>query len=111
MFLKWVEWLSPMKYAFSAMARLEFSGLALECTSSQMRAVVKEGTADEVVRVCPYASGDEYLATLNIQPFLTVGHCMLLLSLLAVCFILLACARRARQRAARARAPPRVLVG
>ena len=88
-FLKWVEWLSPMKYAFSAMARLEFAGLELACSSDQMRAVVESGSG-ELVSVCPYSSGDEYLETLNIQPFLTVSRCMLLLTALAVVFISLA---------------------
>ena len=45
-FLKWVEWLSPMKYAFSALARLEFAGLELDCARDQMRVVLKEGTSD-----------------------------------------------------------------
>ena len=85
-FLKWVEWLSPMKYAFSAMARLEFAGLELACSSDQMRVVV-ESDSGELVSVCPYSSGDEYLETLNIQPFLTVSRCMMLLTALAVAFI------------------------
>ena len=75
-----------MKYAFSAMARLEFADLELACASDQMRAVVESGSG-ELVSVCPYSSGDEYLETLNIQPFLTVSRCMLLLTALAVVFI------------------------
>ena len=84
-YLKWVEWISPMKYAFSGLARLEFAGLALECKRDQLRVVVE---SDSRARsVCPYSSGDEYLETLNIQPFLTVSRCMMLLTALAVAFI------------------------
>ena len=45
-YLVWLKWLSPMKYAFSAMARLEFAGLELACASDQMRAVVESGSGE-----------------------------------------------------------------
>jgi len=86
-YLEWAQWISPMKYAFSALASNEFEGLALECLDDQKRSFVKNG---QTVVVCPYPDGDAYLATLNIQGWLSIANCCLMLGVLLVTFTLLA---------------------
>ena len=77
--LMWIEFLSPMKYAFSALAQNEFTNLTLHCTPSQTRlvAVSQLGTP---VRICPIETGEAYLDNLNVQPFLTIPNCQWLLA-------------------------------
>lgn len=87
-YLAWIQWISPMKYAYSALAKNEFSGLDLYCKADQLRSVVTG--AGRLEYVCPYPSGDLYLDSLNIQPALTILNCCLLLALLAVVFTTLA---------------------
>jgi ABC-type multidrug transport system ATPase subunit len=86
-YLKWAQWLSPMKYAFSALAANEFSGLPLECLDDQKKTFVKNG---QTVVVCPFADGDAYLDTLNIQKWLTITNCCVMLAVLMVSFTALA---------------------
>jgi len=86
-YLDWAQWLSPMKYAFSALATNEFHGLPLECLDDQKMTFVKNG---QTVVICPYLDGDAYLDTLNIQEWLTIRNCCLMLALLTVTFMALA---------------------
>jgi len=86
-YLEWAQWLSPMKYAFSALAENEFSGLALDCLDSQKKTFSKNG---QTVRVCPYSDGDAYLDTLNIPKWLNITNCCLMLAGLTVVFMFLA---------------------
>jgi len=85
--LSWLEWISPMKYAFAALTQNEYTNLALYCQPDQLRKLVTPGG---VVQVCPLESGEAVLDQLNIQPFLTITNCLLLLCLLAGVFTLLA---------------------
>ncbi|CAE8632163.1 unnamed protein product [Polarella glacialis] len=87
-FLKWVEFISPMKYAFSALAMNEFDGLTLYCTDDQLRK--GPSTDGTIVKVCPFLSGQMYLDRLNIQSFLTIPMCCLLLAVMTVIFTILA---------------------
>jgi len=87
-YLGWVEWISPMKYAFAVLAQNEFSGLDLHCTADQLRKLIAQDNT--VVEVCPVPSGDHFLATLNIQSVLTIENCLLLLVVLTGAFTTLA---------------------
>ena len=54
----------------------------------QMRHIVaSDGTTLEA---CPFVSGDDFLATFNIQQFLTIPVCMILLLCLTLVFTALA---------------------
>lgn len=90
-YLVWFEWLSPMKYAFTALAVNEFEGLELHCTDAQVRTVLdrESGTA---IAICPIPDGDTYLQSLNLQEqdWLTVGNCNLIMVLYMVIFTVLA---------------------
>lgn len=116
--LLWLEWISPMKYAFSALAQNEFTNLTLYCTDDQMRTVgvvapvrtdagmpaADAPPAGQTFQICPIESGEVYLDNLNIQAFLDVPNCQRLLALEAFAFTCLAyfglefTSRRARSR-------------
>jgi len=87
-YLKWVEWISPPKYAFAGLAMNEFRGLELYCKPDQIRELLTEN--GEMVSVCTYTSGESYLERLNIQEFLDIGVCALLLTAICLCFTCLA---------------------
>lgn len=80
-YLVWVKWISPMKYAFSGLARNEYTKLSLYCTQSQYRQIPVNGT---VVQICPLPSGEAFLARLNIEEWLSVGMCCLLLGIITI---------------------------
>lgn len=107
--LIWVQWISPMKYSFSAIVQNEFNGLSLHCTDTQYRQIIVHTPAGEqIIKVCPYTTGDQYVDQLNIQAFLTIPMCMVLLAVMAVGFTLLAylglvlVSRRSRAKAKKA---------
>jgi len=89
-YLQWIEWISPMKYSFAALALNEFSGLKLHCEPDQLRTISSNGTGAPAVQICPISSGEAYLDNLNIQSFLTIANCQLLLFAMAVAFTVLA---------------------
>merc|ERR1719329_1851266 len=86
-FVRWMQWLSPAKYAFAGVSQNEFAGLSLHCTRQQLRSLVKAGTE---AKMCVFTSGDEVLETLNIEPVLTVSNCMAFLSASVMGFTTLA---------------------
>merc|ERR1711979_117825 len=61
-YLKWVEWISPSKYAFAALAQNEFEGLTLHCKPDQLRPVVSE--QGEMMELCHFLTGEDYLKQL-----------------------------------------------
>jgi len=85
----WVQWLSPAKYAFIAMARNEFGGLNLHCSADQIRVLPSEDGGG-LVPVCSFPSGEVYLDSLNFQSFLSIGACAAFLGAEAVAFTVLA---------------------
>lgn len=87
-YLAWLEWLSPTKYSFAAMAQIEFGGLSIRCTGKQLQ--TKFGEDGAAVEFCAIPSGDDFLDKLNIQEILTLRNCALLLVVLLVAFKVLA---------------------
>jgi hypothetical protein len=87
-YLFWVEWISPTKYAFAALAQIEFGGLKLHCTDKQMQKGI--GQDGNPFTFCPAASGEAVLEKLNIQEILTELNCALLLMVIVVVFKILA---------------------
>lgn len=83
-YLMWLEWISPAKYGFAALARNEFKGLDLRCRDSELLAVV--GNDGTEVKVCPFATGNDYYDTLNIQSFLDIPTCCIMLTLMTAVF-------------------------
>jgi ABC-type multidrug transport system ATPase subunit len=102
-YFTWLEWLSPPKYAFAAIAQTEFDGLRMTCTEEQWRNSVTE--TGSFSRVCPFTSGEAFLETLNIQDFLSVTNCgLFLIGLIFVfkCFAFLALLSLSRKASAQA---------
>eukprot|EP00455_Lapot_gusevi_P022245 TRINITY_DN2315_c0_g1_i8.p1 TRINITY_DN2315_c0_g1~~TRINITY_DN2315_c0_g1_i8.p1 ORF type:complete len:197 (+),score=73.98 TRINITY_DN2315_c0_g1_i8:106-696(+) len=60
-YFTWIQWLSPAKYGFAAVAFNEYEGLSFSCTDAQYR--VLNGT-----RICPVTSGDDLLTQLKFSP-------------------------------------------
>lgn len=87
-YLKWVEFISPMKYAFAALVQNEFDSLDLHCLPDQLRRV--PSTGGSVIEICPFPNGNAYLDQLNIQDYLTIPMCCIMLAVLTVCFTTLA---------------------
>jgi ABC-type multidrug transport system permease subunit len=69
----WVEWISPMKYAFAGLAQNEYTGLTLHCNPSELIQV------GDSTPICPFLEGEDFLETYNIQSFLTIGMCQIML--------------------------------
>jgi len=89
----WCMYLSPMKYAFTALVRIEFDGLPLRCTDGQLQQVldpVSNQNNQTAVEFCPFPSGDAYLRTLNLESWLTVGACQACLGGMALGLTILA---------------------
>jgi len=65
-FLSWISYISPMKYAFVALVKNEFTGLHLHCTDSQLTPVpiVVNGT-DTVLQICGRQSGEQVIDILG----------------------------------------------
>lgn len=87
-YLKWMEYISPMKYSFAALALNEFQGLELHCTPEQFKKIEKPDGS--FLLNCPFKTGEDYLANLNIQEFLDVQSCCLFLCAGTVLFTVLA---------------------
>ena len=59
------------------MARLEYEGLELYCTESELLAVVLDDGSKQLK--CPFTKGEQFLQTFNIPDFLSVVNCQLLM--------------------------------
>lgn len=88
-YIYWLQWVSPAKYAYIALALNEFGGLNLHCTSDQLRMLPREDGSG-VVPVCAFPSGEIVLDSLNFQSFLSIEVCAALLVVEAVAFTALA---------------------
>eukprot|EP00931_Biecheleriopsis_adriatica_P003136 TRINITY_DN10444_c0_g1_i1.p1 TRINITY_DN10444_c0_g1~~TRINITY_DN10444_c0_g1_i1.p1 ORF type:complete len:649 (+),score=128.43 TRINITY_DN10444_c0_g1_i1:60-2006(+) len=86
--LKWVEYISPIKYGFSALVVNEFEGLKLHCTDDQLRKFSLPN--GEVTTFCPVQNGQEFIDAMNIQEELTIEVCILILAGLGVLLTILA---------------------
>mmetsp|Transcript_50052 Transcript_50052/g.89833 ORF Transcript_50052/g.89833 Transcript_50052/m.89833 type:complete len:652 (-) Transcript_50052:66-2021(-) len=87
-YFKWIEYISPMKYSFTALAENEFTGLRLHCTDDQLRSMpLSDGS---FLKICPMEHGEDFLESLNIQEFLSIETCCLLLAIEAMVFTILA---------------------
>jgi len=62
-FLNWIKWLSPMKYAFVALVKNEFSGLKLDCTDSQL--ISSTNSTGGVEYYCPFTKGEQEITLLG----------------------------------------------
>ena len=85
----WTEWFSPMKYAFSALSQNEYNGLKIVCQPDEFIQVTSPQTG-ELMNKCPFTTGEEFLETMNIQEFLSIKTCLMLLALMAFCCYCLA---------------------
>ena len=85
----WLEWLSPMKYAFSALARNEFANLTFYCKEDQYRVLGVDPLGNPIT-ICPITNGDIWIDNVNIQEFLSIPLCQALLATMAVAFTVLA---------------------
>ena len=73
-YYSWIPWISPMKYAFSALATNEYTGLKLVCQPDEYIDVEINGV---VTSICPFEIGEAFLETFNIEKELTIAVCQL----------------------------------
>lgn len=76
-FLTWIQWLSPIKYAFAGSVQNEFNGLVFTCESEEL---VRKPTSN--LTECRFANGEEFLETLNIHGWLTIEMSMVCLAII-----------------------------
>jgi len=87
-FLQWIKYISPMKYAFVALIKNEFSGLHLYCTDSQMTPIpVTNGTVTTIVPYCARTNGEQVISLLDFDSEGTIAVNVVVLA--AMYFILL----------------------
>jgi ATP-binding cassette subfamily G (WHITE) protein 1 len=79
-YFRWVPWISPMKYAFTALARNEYNGLDLYCRDDELMLIEigVEGSGD-FKEICPFSTGEDFLETFNIEDFLTIPVCHIMM--------------------------------
>ena len=76
-----------MKYAFTALARVEYTGLKLHCSADEYITMTVNGQSAEV---CPFTAGEDFLKTFNFESELTVATCELALVAMAFCCFFIA---------------------
>ena len=86
-YYSWIPWVSPMKYAFTALARVEYTGLKLQCTADEFITMTLNGNS---AQVCPFTTGEDFLKTFNFEDELTVMACELALVGMALCCFFIA---------------------
>jgi len=65
-FLNWIKYISPMKYAFVALVKNEFTDLELHCTSAQLTPItVQNGNTTIIQRICPITNGERVVSLLG----------------------------------------------
>jgi len=97
-FLNWIKYISPMKYAFVALIKNEFTGLTLHCNADQLTPIQVNGTS---VLICPKTNGAQVITVLGFDTEGTIAVNLIVLA--AMYFILLILAyvalwRNLRQR-------------
>ncbi|GMH87049.1 hypothetical protein TrST_g1515 [Triparma strigata] len=79
----WIPWISPMKYAYTALATIEYTGLELTCRDEELITMEVNG---QTATVCPFLNGEDFLQTFNFEAELTVPVCQLsLVAMYLVC--------------------------
>ncbi|GMH83511.1 hypothetical protein TrVE_jg5561 [Triparma verrucosa] len=79
----WIPWISPMKYAYTALATIEYTGLELTCRDEELITMEVNG---QTATVCPFLKGEDFLQTFNFEAELTVPVCQLsLVAMYLVC--------------------------
>ncbi|GMH78937.1 hypothetical protein TL16_g07982 [Triparma laevis f. inornata] len=82
----WIPWISPMKYAYTALATVEYTGLELKCKDDELITMTVDGNTGQV---CPFLNGEDFLQTFNFEEELTVPVCQLsLVAMYIVCLFL-----------------------
>jgi len=99
-FLQWLKYISPMKYAFVALTKNEFTGLNLHCTSSQYSNVTI-GNPPVTKMVCPIQTGEQVISLLGFDDQGSIAINIVVLA--AMYFILLILAYGALWRQLRLR--------
>jgi len=82
-FIRWLKWITPMKYGFVALAKNEFEDLPFVCTASELVKTPK-GEMN-----CPVTNGNQVIRAFGMEDELSVVENMLiLLGIWGVCLIL-----------------------
>lgn len=92
-YFSWIQWISPIKYAFDAMFKNEFSGLTLETDPSsrpQCPAVVVNGQVIPPPPIPNTISGDVIIKDYGLDNGLTIGLCAIILFCIVLVLMILA---------------------
>jgi len=83
--LRWIKYISPMKYAFVALVENEFTGLHLHCTPGQMQNATAAG--GNAVPYCATTSGEQVIRLLGFDHEQSIGLNVLILACMYVGFL------------------------
>jgi ATP-binding cassette subfamily G (WHITE) protein 1 len=102
-FLQWIKYISPMKYAFVALVKNEFSDLQLHCTESQMTPIpiTKPDGSTTLMPYCARTNGEQVISLLGFDSEGSIAVNVIVLA--AMYFILLILAYLALWRQLRMR--------
>jgi len=74
--LRWIKYISPMKYSFVALIKNEFTGLHLHCTPDQQQNATSSGNS---IPYCPITSGEQVISLLGFDQEQSIGLNLLIL--------------------------------
>jgi len=83
-FLQWIKYISPMKYAFVALIKNEFTGLEIHCPHPA------NGTASSSQPLCPYQHGEQVISVLGFDDQGTIAVNLIVLACMYFILLLLA---------------------
>jgi len=92
-FLQWIKYISPMKYAFVALIKNEFEGLALHCTDSQLTQVPFFNATTNTTTfkgICARPSGEAVISVLGFDKEGSIQVNVVILAAMYVVLLLLA---------------------
>lgn len=68
-YFRWIEYISPIKYAFSALMMNEFDGLELACDSDELQTISQ---GNSTVTFCPFTQGSQIVDLLNLWEWMSI---------------------------------------
>jgi len=86
-FLRWIKYISPANYAFTALVKNEFQGLTLACSPGQLSTTTVNGTS---VSFCGITNGEQVIQRLNFTDQPNIGENLLILIAIYVILLFMA---------------------
>jgi len=86
-FLRWIKYISPANYAFTALVKNEFGGLSLTCTKEQLSYTTVNETS---ISFCGITQGEQVISRMEFTDQPGIGENLLILIAIYVILLFLA---------------------